>query len=96
MSSYCPLCGNTAVPGHGHACVAKPPPLPHDWRQRRPARTICADCRWYRRAGYDPVAFTTTTHVCGHQNARHVVTGEPTPCRDRNTGSCPDYEEKQP
>lgn len=59
-------------------------------------RTICANCHWYRRSTFDSASFAQLNHVCAHQNARHLVTGEPTHCSSRNTGSCPDYQEKQP
>lgn len=89
----CPACGTTPQAGFGHACVPKHThavtsgPTPAQSR-----RTICADCRWFLYGGspfglYEPQS-------CNHQNARHLVTGLPTLCRDRNTGHCPDFEAK--
>jgi len=69
--------------------------LPPDLVAKKPRRTVCADCRWYRTSGYDSRTFTQQRHVCGHENARNLITGEPTSC-SRNLGNCPDYQEKQP
>lgn len=101
----CPLCGSYFPPGHGHACVARAP-LPSNICENgcvRPCRcaprpkkrTVCADCRHYRARGYDSLNYLPQAHVCQHENARNLITGEPTSC-SRNLGNCPDYQEKQP
>jgi hypothetical protein len=56
-------------------------------------RTICADCRWYktRESGF---GYPRLTAVCGHESARHLVSGEPSDCASRNDGACKDFERK--
>ena len=95
----CPPCGSYFPPGYGHACVARAPlPSAADWFgpvAKKPRRTVCADCRWYCGGFYDSIRFVTTRHGCQHENARNLITGEPTSC-SRNLGNCPDFQEKQP
>lgn len=75
-----------------------PYPAP-DWRDTPPfapkKRTICADCRWYKRVGHSGATYEMQYHVCAHLNARDIVTGEPTHCRERNSGACPDFQAKE-
>lgn len=72
------------------------PSLPPDWPlAKKPRRTVCADCRHYRTE-LDWSRYPRERHLCGHENARNLITGKPTECSLRNLGNCPDYQEKQP
>lgn len=89
----CPLCSGHLPPGLGHVCVARATIPGVDYPQPK-RRTICADCRWYRKE-LDWSRYPGELHLCGHENARNVVTGNPTPCAQRNSGNCPDFQAKE-
>lgn len=60
-------------------------------QQARPTRTVCVDCRWVGLSDWD----WPPERVCRHENARHLVSGQATPCAHRNHGNCPDFEATQ-